>query len=148
MPFQVKTMAEDGMIPVQSAFVKPGERIPQDFGPLVTVIRKNWGTKGVPEGKPDYMDTTPFIGGVAREVPVEAAQGWLDKRRLGVYVLPSDAEESDFIRATGVTPMEPEAFAAMVKAFSYEDLAALLGEKKTLEMAEGLRKTLGLKPGK
>lgn len=137
----VAERAETGPV----TFVGPGGTIPEEWGTHVTVIRKNWGTRGIPEKKVDYLDRVEFTGGVARNVPIEVAQAWLKNKLLGLYVLEGTAEADSFIKATGFTPMPPEEFATMIKAFKVEDLAALLGEERTLELANDLRRVLGVK---
>ncbi len=87
--------------------IGPGGVIPEEWGPTVVVIRKNWGTRHIPQNKVDFLDRIEFRDGVARDVPREVVDGWLKVKRLGIYALRDNATDSDFIKATGVTPMDP-----------------------------------------
>lgn len=112
----------------------------KDFS-TVTVIRKNWGTPGCPAGKRDYLIPVEFIGGVARNVPIAIAEQWLKApiMRGLIYVLPPDAKEGDFMRVTGMQPMEVETFAAMLKGYDPEQLLNALGEEELLALAARMK---------
>ena len=112
-------------------------------GSHVTVVRKNWGTDAIPANKVDYLDMTEFHGGVAHNVPRSVAEAWAQNRRLGLYFLPDGADEAAIMKATGIVPLQPETFSAMIRAYPVDELVTLLGEEKTLELANNLRKALG-----
>jgi len=135
---QLPTVAETA-----KAFVSPGEAIPEAWGDTLTVIRKNWGTAGVPVTGKDYLDTVEFKGGVATNVPRPIAEAWSKKKGLGLYYLPDGVDEEAFVKATGIMPMQPESFAAMLRAYPVDDLVTLLGDQKALEIATALRRALG-----
>ena len=103
-------------------------------GGELTVLRANWGTSQIPEGKRDFLDRTEFVGGVARHVPRETAEKWAKVGRLGLHFLPDDADQTDFIRVTGRAPMEASEFAAMLRAYTPEQILEMLGEERTREL--------------
>lgn len=109
--------------------------------PTVTVIRKNWGTPGCPAGKRDYLIPVEFIGGVARNVPIAIAEQWLKAPIMHglIHVLPPDANEGDFMRVTGIQPMEVSTFAAMLKGYDPEQLLNALGEEELLALATRMK---------
>lgn len=96
-----------------------------------------------------YIDDYKFVGGVGRNIPRNIAEAWADGRRWQdnkpaasrVYIqaiLPNDANEVDFAKATGVNPMPPSQLAAMIGATNAADLVKALGRKQAAELAEAL----------
>lgn len=93
---------------------------------MVTVIRKNWGLSGIKKGHVDYIDRVAFTGGVARNVPYKQAAEWQKKRTVGIHILPNTATEADFIRVTGITPMEDHDLATILQATDAGKILSLL----------------------
>lgn len=87
-----------------------------------------------------YVDRTLFVGGVARHVPASIAKAWKAAPIIGkaIHVLPDDAVEADFARASGIQPMATPKFAAMLNAIDLDKLADELGPVRTREIAETL----------
>lgn len=87
-----------------------------------------------------YVDKTLFIGGVARHVPASVAKAWKATPVMGraIHVLPEDAVEADFARASGIQPMATPKFAAMLNAIDLDKVAEELGPVRTREIAERL----------
>ncbi len=121
---------------------------------LVTVLH-GWGRLHPKEKH--YVDKVLFEGGVARNVPWPVARHWLhgtrpqpnpqrtyeQHGRVIVQVLPNDADEGDFIRATGIQPMAPERLAAMISAADLDAVFEALGAEKALALALGLQQRIG-----
>lgn len=120
--------------------VKAAEETKVDpLGPNCTVIRRNWGQPSIPRDKRDYLDEVAFQGGVAKNVPTKLARTW-ERLGLGVHVLPANATEAEFIKATGVQPMPAEQFAAMLRGYDLAQISQVLGEEGTLKLAGELRR--------
>lgn len=92
----------------------------------VTVIWKSWGTTGMPRGKVTYFDRHQFTGGVGRRIPYKDAKKW-QQQGHGIHILPIDAQEIDFIKATGHAPMQDAELEAMLRSVPMDKLAAMLG---------------------
>ena len=117
---------------------------------LVTVIHRNWGAIDplsrqplIPTNRETYFDRITFVGGVGRNVPYELAKKWV---KLGLvpkaYIFPNNAQQEDFERATGRTPMAPTTLADTVAGLSAPQALALLGEEKGLEFAKSLQRLI------
>lgn len=100
-----------------------------------------------------YVDDYLFVGGVGRNIPRTVADAWKRGKRWQdkkpalsrVYIqaiLPNDANEVDFAKATGVTPMKPAELAAMIGATDAKTLVAALGRKQAVALAEQLMSNL------
>lgn len=92
----------------------------------VTVIWKSWGTTGLPRDKVTYFDKQTFTGGVGRRVPYHVARKW-QQQGHGVHILPVDAQEIDFIKATGHAPMQDRELEVMLRSVPIDKIAAMLG---------------------
>jgi hypothetical protein len=128
--------------------VKKPIAVKEDDG-LRTVLH-GWGIE--PSTKRWLVDNFLCEGGVIRNVPLEAAemmQKGLRKDKDGKLVraygyikiqaiLPSDATEADFIRATGITPMPVNKFAAMLKGFNAQQIRDALGDSATKDLIKAL----------
>ncbi len=129
---------------------KPKEHQWQDDDE-VTVLY-GWG-KVHPNSR-SFIDKTLFEGGVARNVPYEVVKHWIkgtrpDGKREQVYgkvkiqaVLPADAKEADFAKATGITPTPIDQFAMQLAGTDLDALVAQLGVKKVKELIKGLDERL------
>lgn len=104
---------------------------------VVTVLH-GWGKVSVKDVH--WIDTVRFEGGVARNVPFELARKWrkIPGMSKGIHILPSDATESEFMKKTGIQPMAPSKFAAMLGAYDLDKLAAELGPERVQEIADKL----------
>lgn len=123
-------MARNDQQAPQEEVRQPGEtasKKPQfeDDDP-VTVIWKSWGTSGMPRGKVTYFDKHTFESGVGRRIPYKNAKKW-QQQGHGIHILPVDAKEIDFIRATGHAPMQDRELEAMLRTVPLDKLAAMLG---------------------
>jgi hypothetical protein len=92
----------------------------------VTVIWKSWGTENVPRDKVTYFDRQQFVGGVGRRIPYKDALRWKQQGH-GVYILPVDADEIAFMRATGHAPVKEGELEALLRSIAPDKLAAILG---------------------
>lgn len=107
----------------------------------VTVLHA-WGK--VREGEVKSM-TSPskalyrFKGGVARNVLYADAKYWRDLfGKDSIKILPNDADEADFARATGIQPMNLGKLAAMNEAVDLDALLEAWGPERALRFAEKL----------
>lgn len=116
--------------PMETAAKKPEY---EDNDP-VTVIWRSWGTTGLPRDKVTYFDKQTFTGGVGRRVPYHVAKKWLQQGH-GVHILPVDAQEIDFIKATGHAPMQDRELEAMLHTVPLDKLAAMLGPENLDKIA-------------
>jgi hypothetical protein len=107
---------------------------------LVTVLL-GWGrvgptSKGIISGKSKaiYHGT----GGVYRNVLYSDALYFQQNKSDPLYckILPKDAHEAEFARATGVQPMELQKFAAMLEAVSLPDLLTAWGRERAIRWIE------------
>lgn len=121
---------------------------------LVTVLH-GWGR--VAANDRHYIDRVLFLGGVAANVPYDLAKHWLagtrpdGKPTLGkvvVHIVPNDATEADYIKASGIQPMAAERLAAMLSGCDLDAIFAALGSEKALQISEGLRSRIAGKPAK
>lgn len=108
-----------------------------DSESIVTVLH-GWARVGPKEVH--WIDNTKFEAGVARHVPYDTAKAWKKLPRMGqaIIILPDDANEGDFARATGIQPMSTPKFAAMLSAIDLDKLAGELGPERTQEIADKL----------
>ncbi|GAC1589067.1 MAG: hypothetical protein NVS4B1_33390 [Ktedonobacteraceae bacterium] len=104
--------------------------------------------------KPDYVkyvDNFKFVGGVCSNVPRNIARAWKTGKRWQddkpavsrIYlqaILPSDANEVDYAKATGIQLMEPARLAAMIGATDAAALVKAMGAKQAGILLEELRK--------
>ena len=101
--------------------------------------------------KRNHVDNYTFIGGVCRNVPRTVARAWKTGKRWQdgkpaisrIYlqaILPNDATEVDFAKATGVQPMDPARLAAMIGATDAAALVKALGAKQAAAFMEEIRK--------
>ena len=116
---------------------------------LCTVIRRNWGdVQKCPPLKEDYMDRITFTGGVARNVPYRLVRQWV---KYGViakeHVFANNAQEKDFIKATGRDPMQPLNLATAVSRMKPEQIAAILGDEAALQLARDVQKLISSRKG-
>lgn len=105
----------------------------------VTVIWKSWATTGMPRNKQTYFDRHAFVGGIGRRIPYKDAKKWKEQGH-GIHILPVDAEELDFIRATGHAPMQDGELEAMLRSTPLDKLAAMLGPENLDKIAALLKK--------
>lgn len=113
-----------------------------------------YGWNKVPAGYRQYVDKTLFKDGIARDVPYSTVKHWqrgtrpdgkqdMTYGKIGIQaVLPNDATETDFCKATGVTPMPAEKFAAQLAGTDLEALVTLMGVEKVKAFIDGLEKHL------
>lgn len=134
---------------------KPVEETKKDNG-LRTVLH-GWG-KLVATERHD-VDGFTFVGGVARNVPVEVAEAMLSRRspeknkpKYGYivgHILPSDATDADFIKATGIRPMPLRNFASMLGAYTPVEMRQAMGEamgdEKAADFVKKLAESFGVK---
>lgn len=137
-PFQHPHMQEQEK-PLEQP-VKTASHTPAyDDNDPVTVIWKSWGTSGIPKDKVSYFDRHQFVGGVGRRIPYRDAKKW-QQQGHGIHILPANAEEIDFIRATGHAPFEDNALEAMLRSVTPEKLAAMLGPENLDKIAAAMKK--------
>jgi hypothetical protein len=105
-----------------------------DDNDSVTVIWKSWGSSGMPRDKVSYFDRHQFVGGVGRRIPYRDAKKWKQQGH-GIHILPVDAQELDFIKATGHAPMQDSELEAMLRSTPLDKLAALLGPENLDKIA-------------
>src|SRR5438046_2441631 len=88
----------------------------------VTVLH-GWGK--VERNDRHFIDKALFVGGVARDVLYGIAKHWVTTTRpdgkidqvygaVRVHILPADATEADFVKATGIQPVPVQDFANMI----------------------------------
>ena len=134
--------------------MKSDEKVEVVDDGLRTVLH---GYGKLPANDVHYIDGFKFVGGVCRDVPVEQAEAWQkgeriadpDKKyalpgkraygRVVVQVLPSKATEADYARATGFKPVESKKFAAILAAYTADEIREALGEERTLKLASALK---------
>jgi|SRR5579859_618547 len=113
---------------------------------VVTVLH-GWGV--VRHNDRHYIDNILFEGGVARNVPYTIAKHWKAGTRpdgkpaigrVKVHLLPNDANEVEFARATGIQPMKTNELAAMILATDKQELLKSLGPQRMLELSQELSK--------
>lgn len=101
---------------------------------IVTVL---FGYGRVKSFQKSYIDNTTFTGGVAR-VPWGVAKFWVKGTRpdgmpvvgrVKVTVLPEEATEADYIKATGIRPMPAPELAAHLIASDPDTILDSLGEQ-------------------
>jgi len=120
----------------------------------VTVLH-GWGR--VRPGEKHFVDKVLFEDGVARNVPYHIVKHWQKGTRpdgkaeqvygkVVVHVLPNTAEESDFCKATGITPMPSERFAAMLAGVDLDELVKQLGVEKIKALIAGLGERIPAAP--
>lgn len=123
---------------------KPKEVFADDD--LVTVLH-GWGR--LRPGEKHYVDKILFEDGIARNVPYHQAKLWQKSTRsdgkreqvygkVDIHVLANMATESDFCRATGITPMPSEKFAAMLTGVDLDEVVKHLGIEKVKALIAGL----------
>lgn len=128
---------------------KPKEVTFADDDP-VTVLH-GWGR--LRPGEKHYVDRVLFEDGIARNVPYRVAKHWKMMTRpdgkaeqvygkVTVHVLPNTADESDFCRATGITPMPSEKFAAMLTGVDLDEVVKHLGIEKVKALIRGLEQKI------
>ena len=129
---------------------KPKEIVFEDDDP-VTVLH-GWGR--VRPGEKHYIDKVLFQNGIARNVPYRVAKHWLKGTRPDgknelicgkvtlQAVLPNDATEADFAKATGITPMPAENFAAMLAGVDLDELVRAMGVTKVKALIDSLEHRL------
>jgi hypothetical protein len=105
------------------------------------------GTGPTDKGPAERQKIYQGRGGVYRNVRYTHARAWQqmwvdEKGRSGVIILPPDADEVAFARASGVQPLEPTRLAAMLAASDPAALAAALGPARIAELAETLLRTV------
>lgn len=120
--------------PMKTADHQPSKQIEDDDDTPKTVIWKSWGTSGMPKDKVTYFDRFEFKGGVGRRIPYKVAKKW-QQLGHGIYILPADAQEIDFIRATGHAPFSDDALEAMLRSVPLDKLAAMLGPENLDKIA-------------
>jgi hypothetical protein len=119
----------------------------------VTVLH-GWG-KVHPEAK-NRIDKTLFIGGVARDVRYETAKHWINRTRpdgkndqvvgaVHVHVLPEDATEPDFIKATGIQPVAMDQFIMQLAGADLDALINEIGIEKARRLIDSLEKHIDAK---
>lgn len=151
-----KALVED-MVMAQETMEATEQASKTKTNELVTVL---FGYGKVPVGKVTYVDRVKFTDGVARNVPLEVAENWKNGThsetkqpyategskqsygRLDVIILPQDATEADFAKATGIKPMVASKFAALLKAYPVTEIVEALGEERSLQLANELRKAI------
>lgn len=94
-------------------------------------------------GDHDKTKVYQVKGGVIRQVKYAHARHWREtwvdeKGHSGVIILPLDADEVDYARASGIQPMAPQRLAAMIAASDPAALAAALGPARLADLAETL----------
>lgn len=91
-----------------------------------------------------WLDDVAFVGGVARHVPYPKARAW-KKLVIGkaIHILPDDADEVSFAKASGIQPMAPAKLAAMIEASDIDAIFAALGPERAGKFARELRSRLG-----
>jgi hypothetical protein len=91
-----------------------------------------------------WLDDVAFVGGVARNVPYPKAAAW-KKLPIGraVHILPQDADDTAFARASGIQPMAPAKLAAMIEASDLDAIFAALGPERAMRLAQELKTRLG-----
>lgn len=97
----------------------------------------------------EYVDGYRFVGGVARDVPYVVARCWqkhnkpdgsLAPGRVKIQaILPANATEADFVRATGITPLPMAQMAALLNAADPEAIIAAMGAPQAKALADELR---------
>ncbi len=117
----------------------------------VTVL---YGWNRVPAGYKQFVDKTLFKDGIARNVPYSTVKHWQQGTRpdgklemtygtIGIQaVLPNDATEADFIKATGITPMPVDKFASQLAGVDLDALVTQMGVEKVKALIDGLEKRL------
>ena len=114
----------------------------------VTVLH-GWGR--VDNRDRHFIDKTLFEGGVARDVPCGIAKHWVKNTRpdgnieqlygrVKVHILPADATEADFVKATGIQPVPVQDFANMIAGVDLDALVTQMGAEKVNELIGDLRK--------
>ncbi len=90
-----------------------------------------------------WLDDVTFLGGVARNVPYPKAAAW-KKLPIGrsIHILPRDADETAFARASGIQPMAPAKLAAMIEASDLDAIFAALGPERAARLAQELKTRL------
>lgn len=127
---------------------QPAQKKEHEFqdGDLVVVLH---GYGRVSPTHKQYVDTVAFEGGIARNVPWTVAQHWKSgtrpdgkpvSSRVHIQaILPNNATEEDFARATGIKAgVTNEHMSALLGGLTPEKIAALLGPEKTRELATRL----------
>lgn len=121
----------------------------------VTVLH-GWGR--VRPGEKHYIDKVLFEDGIARNVPYRIVKYWQkgtrpDGKSEQVYgkvqlqaVLPNDATEADFCKATGITPMPAQKFAAMLAGVDLDEVVKHLGVEKVKALIAGLEQRVPKQP--
>lgn len=111
----------------------------EDENSTVTVLH---GYGRVSPNEKHWIDNTLFVGGVARSVPRAIAESWKKVSVLGkaIRILPEDASEAEFARASGIQPMATPKFAAMLRAIDIEKVGAELDPVTAREIGEALIK--------
>ena len=100
-----------------------------------------------------------FEDGVARNEPYRVARHWQKGTRadgkseqiygrVTVHVLANTAIESDFCKATGITPMPSEKFAAMLAGVDLDEVVKHLGVEKVKALIAGLNERVPAQPPK
>jgi len=128
---------------------RPAKREFQDDD-RVTVLH-GWGR--VHPGEKHFIDKVLFKDGVANDVPYAVAKHWQNNTRpdgkhdqvygkVHVQILPKDASESDFIKATGGKRMPIEQFAAQLAGVDLDALVAQMGVEKIKAIIDGMEKHL------
>jgi anaerobic selenocysteine-containing dehydrogenase len=130
-----------------------GTTTPQDLEKLgyrdedhVTVLH-GWGR--VEHYDKHYVDKVLFTGGVARDVPYGVAKHWVANTRpdgkheqvygkVNVHILPANAIEADFVKATGIQPVPMNDFAAMLDGVDLDALVTQMGIEKVKKLMDGL----------
>lgn len=114
---------------------------PFDDGEMCTVLRRNWGTPGVPIDKVDYLDRYTCVGGVIRNVFYRDAKQWV---KLGLihpsHIFPNHAQADEFSKRMGRNPLAPENLATAVQRLSPDKITAILGEEAALKLAMEVQK--------
>lgn len=116
----------------KTAAAKPEKPFEDDD--TVTVIWRSWGTSGMPRNKVSYFDRYQFTGGVGRLIPYKVAKKW-QQQGHGLHILPANAEEIDFIKATGHAPMADEDLETLLRSVPLSKLAAMLGPENLDKIA-------------
>jgi hypothetical protein len=126
---------------------------PKEFEDYEKVTVLYGWNKVLPESK-QFVDKVLFKGGVARNVPYSTVKHWQRGTRADgkndqicgkisiQAVLPSDATEADFARATGIKPMPVEQFMSQLAGVDLEALATQLGAERLKELIDNLGKHL------
>lgn len=154
-------MAENATVEREKAHAKPEAKaaeasLAREYtdADLVTVLH-GWGR--VASNDRHYVDRVLFLGGVATNVPYSIARHWLNGTRpdgkptegkVKVQLLHNEATEADYIRATGIQPMEAAKLAALLTGADLDAIFAALGSEKALQISDGLRSRIAGKPAK